>query len=190
MAQTDGKPLPDLRPVELGGTAPPQLIVGLTAALTADGYTVERGPCGAANGYTDFRSRTVRVRDDVADAQAAKTLTHELAHVRADHEHRFLATYATSAGCRAQAEVEAESIAYVVTTAAGMATESYSVPYVAGWAGGDADLLRAAATRVLTIARGIVEDLGLIPPEVTETAALQRSAGADRTAPSHDPASR
>lgn len=32
------------------------------------------------NGYTDFTARTVRVRGDVDEAQAAKTLLHEAAH--------------------------------------------------------------------------------------------------------------
>lgn len=116
----------------------------------------------------------------------------ELGHVRADHEHRFLADYGTSAGCRAQAEVEAESIAYVVTSAAGMPTEDYSVPYVAGWAGGDAELVRASATRVLTAARGIVHDLGLDPPHVAvpERPAAAVGLAASRAATTTDPAAR
>ncbi len=35
---------------------------------------------GMRNGYTDFTARTVRVRGDVDEAQAAKTLLHEAAH--------------------------------------------------------------------------------------------------------------
>ena len=36
-------------------------------------------------------------------------------------------------------EVEAESVAYVVASVHGMPTDEYSFPYVAGWAGEDAD---------------------------------------------------
>ncbi|WP_093184452.1 hypothetical protein [Sanguibacter gelidistatuariae] len=86
------------------------------------------------------------------------TLAHELGHIRADHEHR-LVDYHQDALCGGRAEVEAESIAYLVATGAGMDTTGYTVPYVAGWAGGDAQLLRESATQVLTVARGIVADL-------------------------------
>jgi hypothetical protein len=61
------------------------------------------------------------------------------------------------------------------------------VPYVAGWAGGDAELVRASATRVLTAARGIVHDLGLDPAAVAPPArpgvAVDLAAGRALTAP-------
>ncbi|WP_019873199.1 ArdC-like ssDNA-binding domain-containing protein [Sporichthya polymorpha] len=161
-SQTVGEPLPDVGPQLLAGDAPRLLTARLVDVIRSDGFTVELGPCtGTANGHTDFATRTVRVRDDVPDAQASKTLAHELGHIRGGHETRFLAEYRTSLGCRAQAEVEAESIAYLVTHAAGLPTEAYSVPYLAGWSGGDTDRVREAATRVIDTARGILTDLGL-----------------------------
>jgi hypothetical protein len=160
LTQTEGAPLPHIAPVELTGDAG-VLPDRLAEAIHADGFAVERGPCRGANGYTDFAARVVRVRADVADAQYGRTLAHELGHVRADHERRFLGLYARSLTCRAQAEVEAESIAYLVAAAAGLPTEAYSVPYLAGWSGGDSTVLRETAARVLTVARGINADLGL-----------------------------
>ena len=158
VSQTDGKPLPDVTPALLQGAGPAHLWDTL-AGLTGDaGYRVERGDCAGANGSTSFATRTVRVRADVAPAQAVKTLAHELGHIRADHEHR-LVDYHQDALCRGRAEVEAESIAYLVATGAGMDTAGYTVPYVAGWAGGDPQMLRESATQVLTVARGIVADL-------------------------------
>ena len=62
---------------------------------------------------------------------------------------------------RARAEVEAESVAYVVCQAAGMATTSYSLPYLARWSGGDPALITATADRVLVAARTILDGLGL-----------------------------
>jgi antirestriction protein ArdC len=166
LAQTDGEPLPDLGPAELTGPAPRDFLDRLVALVREGGFTVEQGDCRGANGYTDFATRTVRVRDDVADAQAAKTFTHEIAHIRADHETRFLGRYASSVGCRSQAEVEAESIGYLIASAAGLDAQAYSVPYVAGWSGGNHDLLRETATRVLGTAREVIRDLGLLPDPV------------------------
>ncbi|MBA3743176.1 ArdC-like ssDNA-binding domain-containing protein [Sporichthya sp.] len=204
--QTIGEPLPDLQPQLLTGSAPRLLAARLAELIRAGGFGVERGPCHGANGYTDFTTRIVRVRDDVPQAQAAKSMAHELGHVRADHEHRFLAEYRSSLGCRAQAEVEAESIAYLVTSMAGLPSEAYSVPYLAGWSGGDTDLLRAAATRVIATARTILDDLhvddphngppGIEPPAIeafsVEPPATERgpALGPDMPQTGHEPPGR
>ena len=58
-----------------------------------------------------------------------KTLIHEAAHVLL-HQ-----TPPAPHLPRAMKEVEAESVAYVVASVHGMATDDYSFPYVAGWAG-------------------------------------------------------
>ncbi|MGW6130803.1 ArdC-like ssDNA-binding domain-containing protein [Cellulomonas sp. NPDC055163] len=154
VSQTEGDPLPTVEPRELEGDAPDQLWEHL-ADLTADaGFQLERGPCSGANGYTDFTARVVRILDVVSPAQAAKTLAHELGHIRADHQHRFT-EYATNQTCRGQAEVEAESIAYLVTAEAGLDSTDYSARYVASWSGGDPDRLRGAMTTVVTVAQSI-----------------------------------
>lgn len=157
VTQTEGEPLPDVEPAHLTGAEPEGLWNHLAGLTRADGYRIERGPCGpGANGYTDFTARLVRIRDDVDPAQAVKTLAHELGHIRADHEHRFT-DYATSAACRGRAEVEAESIAYLVTAHAGLDSASYSVPYLASWSDGDADLLRESMSRVVAVARAVTD---------------------------------
>ncbi|MCZ3390022.1 MAG: ssDNA-binding domain-containing protein [Actinomycetia bacterium] len=157
--QTEGDPLPDVAPDLLIGAAPDRLWEQLVRLVEADGFVVERGACVWANGYTRFDDCVVRVRDDVDLAQAVKTLAHELGHIRADHGTRFADTYHRSVDCRGVAEIEAESIAYLVTAAAGLDAGGYSVPYVAGWSGGDPDLLRATATKVLATASKIDEEL-------------------------------
>nr|WP_259310437.1 hypothetical protein [Cellulomonas sp. P24] len=156
LTQTDGHPLPDVAPELLRGPAPEHLWDHLSRLVDADGFRLERGPCGGANGYTSYGQRVVRVRDDVDPAQAVKTLAHELGHIRADHEHRF-PDYAINHQCRGQAEVEAESIAYLVTASASLESAAYSVPYVTGWADGDASRLREAASRAIAAAGRIIE---------------------------------
>ncbi len=155
VSQTDGKPLPETGPSLLAGGSPRGLWDRLADQVHAAGFTLDRGDCGAANGYTDHLRQHVRVRDDVSPAQASKTLAHELAHV-------LLHGPDQPARDRHVAEVEAESVAYVITAAAGLPTEGYSVPYVASWASGDSDVVREAATRVLSTARHIIERAG--PP--------------------------
>ena len=82
-AQTTGEPPPTQPQARLpSGEAPPGLWDALADLIAADGYRLQRGPCGGANGITDPLRRVVRVRADIDDAQAVKTLAHELGHVR------------------------------------------------------------------------------------------------------------
>lgn len=163
VSQTDGQPLPDdtsVVPDELRGLAPDELWNHVAALITERGYSIERGDCGTAYGWVRFDTRTVRVRANVEPAQATKTLVHELAHIWSGHDSRPGLT-------RAQHEVEAESVACLVSTVMGLDTLPYSVPYVAHWAG-DADTARASADRVATVADQI-------------TAALQERASTHNT---------
>lgn len=151
ITQTDGPPLPEVRPSILGGAAPLGLWADLLDQTDAAGYTVGYGNLAPANGRTDFTDRTVRLDGGLPAAQRVKTLAHELAHI---HLH---APGARPEGCdRPRAEVEAESVAYIVTAAHGLAADDYTVPYVTGWAGGNRDLLAATAARVLSCARSIL----------------------------------
>ena len=90
--QTDGPPLPDARIGEaalLTGQAPARLWDGIQGLLEERGLDVRRGvDIGGPNGYTDFGGRLVMVRDDVDDAQAVKTLVHEVGHVLLHREQR------------------------------------------------------------------------------------------------------
>ena len=101
----------------------------LQTFVEAQGYTVSRGDCGGANGITMFDSRQVRVRADIDDAAAVKTLAHEAGHVllhAPDQRQPF--------ACRGVIEVEAESVAFMVTAAHGLDASQYTFNYVAGWA--------------------------------------------------------
>ncbi len=162
LSQTEGAPLPEVGPTLLVGEAPAGLWDGLQRQIFGHGYTVHRGDTGRANGWTDPTSRTVRVSGGVDDAQAVKTLIHELAHIEAGHV-GDLPTYAT---CRGRCEVEAESIAYVVAAAHGLDAGGYSFAYVAGWAGGDLTRVRQAAETVTKAARTI---LGRCSADTTNT---------------------
>ena len=152
VAQTDGDPLPEVeRPTLLAGEAPEGLWHALAAQVADRGFTVVRRDCAPANGTTEWGSRVVTVRPDVDDAQAVKTLAHELAHVML-HEPSAL----PREHHRGRREVEAESVAYIVCRHYGLPTDDYSLPYVAGWSGGDRDLVRETAERVMGCARAVL----------------------------------
>ena len=57
---------------------------------------------------------------------------------------------------RGRREVEAESVAFIVCHHHGLASDGYSLPYVAGWSGGDRDIVRQTAERVTGCARAVL----------------------------------
>lgn len=122
------------------------------------GWTVDKNPiAGAANGYTTLDgSYTIAIDSNLSDAQAAKTLLHELAHVIL---HTKDGKALDDDVNRRVQEVEAESTAYVVAGLLGLDTENYTVGYVAGWAGGDVEQVKQTAERVLKASHQLADAL-------------------------------
>ena len=153
IAQTDGDPLPAVGPQRLTGNNPTPLGDAVEAMIRAEGFGFELGHLAGPNGVTRIADRIVTVDDRLEPAQRTKTTVHELAHV-------LLHATEERIDCRGRIEVEAESVAFVVCSAAGLDTSDYSVPYVAGWAEDTADPTRAllaSAERVVNTARRILE---------------------------------
>lgn len=121
----------------------------VAAWLTGQGWTVTREDiAGETNGYTTTDgTRRVVVDASLSDAQAAKTMLHEAAHVVLHTTDGKAAMEAL--GHRGTAETEAESVAYVLAGMAGVDTSAYSVGYVAGWSRANTDVLRATAENVM-----------------------------------------
>ena len=132
VSQTEGDPMPEeIRPVLLEGMAPEGLLESLSGVALDHGYTVRFGPSDhGENGYTDPREKRINVTSCMTEAQTVKTLAHEVAHMLLHCDEDSLKPEARAH--RGIAEVEAESVAYLVATAHGMTTDAYSLPYVAG----------------------------------------------------------
>jgi antirestriction protein ArdC len=178
ITQTDGPDLPDVRPALLDGVAPLGLWADLLDQIEAAGYTFEYADLSPANGLTNFTANVVQLRPDLSGAQKTKTLAHELAHIQL-HSPGQRPEEIT----RDTAEVEAESVAYVVTAAHGLATDDYTVPYVTGWAGGNLDLIAATATRVLACAGQILRAAPPPAPPGTPTGPTARATARTVEAP-------
>ncbi len=154
ISQTEGEDLPDLnavRPKLLDGDAPEGIWEVLVAQAAAAGFEVIRNRRGSENGYCDFLNKQIAVRPDVAPAQAVKTLIHELGHalLHSDELPRS----------KEVAEVEVESVAYIVCDAIGLDSGDYSFAYVARWSEGSSDLLKETGERVIACAKQILQSL-------------------------------
>ncbi|MDK9322193.1 ImmA/IrrE family metallo-endopeptidase [Propionibacterium freudenreichii] len=151
---------------QLTGDDPAGIAEAVTDWLTGQGWTVERETIpGETNGYTTTDgSRRVVIDADLSPAQAAKTALHEAAHVIL-HAEEDAAEYVAHRGVK---ETEAESVAYIVAGTLGLDTAAYSIGYVAGWSGCEAETIKATAANVLRAAHTLVD---AITEEETQTAA-------------------
>lgn len=145
VADTEGDPLPEQPAIYLEGDDANGLFAPLAEFITAQGWDVALEDIAedGLNGYTQGSTRRIRVDSKMAPAMQVKTLLHEIAHALlhfdedSTREHRGLI------------ETEAESTAYAAGALLGIDTSAWSIGYVAGWAGGDVDLIRSTAANVL-----------------------------------------
>ena len=131
ISQTSGKPLPEVVQ-ELSGSVDeyPDL---QTAVREACPVSIVFGPIdGPANGYYSPVEQEVRIREGMSELQSLKTMIHETAHARL---HAIGSSGAEFA--RNDKEIQAESVAFIVSAHYGLDTSEYSFPYVVHWASGD-----------------------------------------------------
>lgn len=136
VSQTDGNPLAKPpAPASLHGDAPAGMWQALQDTATQLGYSVQVQPEGqaATDGVTRFADRTINVSGDLAPAEQATVLAHELGHVALHEPSVRTDAPADTANCRGDREVEAESVAMIVSEQWGIDTSDMSVPYIAGW---------------------------------------------------------
>jgi DNA primase len=178
ITQTDGPDIDaptrpgraDVEATLLSGQAPDGVWDALVAIADEHGYRVERGYCDGANGYIRWADHLIKVRDDVDDAQAVKTMIHELGHALLHDPADFVDGW--TAACRGEKEVEAESTAFLVAAHVGLDTSDYTFGYVTGWAE------RAVAT-TQKAPHEIVQATGarVVRAAATLTAALDTAVG-------------
>jgi antirestriction protein ArdC len=135
VSQTDGEPLAEPEgPRLLEGDGVEGAWDALELVARGIGFVVQELPQSQlenpkANGECSHSSRQIHVANTLSPAQRIKTLAHELGHALMHGGHDRPAT-------RELLELEAESVAYVVTEAIGLDASRYSFAYVLGWAGG------------------------------------------------------
>ena len=179
ISQTEGAELtqipPELVPERLTGLAPDGLIERLTAYAASHDTPVEYQPLaqlGGANGYfranRDGSNRRIVVGADLDEAARAKTLIHEIAHMRLHIGQQDMDT--------STKEIEAESTAYVVAAQFGLDTSQYTFRYVGGWSGYDADAIRQTAQRVIDISTEITDAVRVTEDVDSDANAEERAA--------------
>ncbi len=148
LSQTDGPDLPTVDVPTIDKRAD-DLLAKLQDVAVKRGIRVEFGKLDSGT-FGVSKGGSVGVDDTHATGQQAKTLAHELAH---ETLHRNVKGPLT----RSIAELEAESVAYVVCTHFGLDVEVRASRYIALW-DGDSKSLRASLERIAKTARDIIDD--------------------------------
>ncbi len=173
ISQTDGEALPEIVS-RLLGHEPIHAFRKMQTVSSQLGYSVEITPLrGTRNGECDFDERKIRLRDDLEPAHLVKTLAHEIGHVLLHHP-----TERPVDLPRDTAELEAESVAYVMCHELGIDSSTYSFGYIAHWAGGGERAVKEieqSASRINRAARVVLD--GLQSPITIEKSLLEAIPG-------------
>jgi antirestriction protein ArdC len=147
LAQTDGDPLPEVPREPITGDSHEGYLPKLTAYAQQLGLVVDYEALEHAGGYYSERERRIVISTSggYCANRRVRTLVHELAHAHGVNYREY---------GRDDAEVLAETAAFIVCSSIGLDTSSESVPYVAGW-GEDTklDAVREYAGKVDELAR-------------------------------------
>jgi hypothetical protein len=127
VTQTEGDQLPSVC-TPLVGDCDSYIFPKLVGIANSVGFNVEDARLeGSINGDCIYELSRIRIEISNSPVQRVKTLIHEIAHAILHAGHRIE---------RELAELEAESIAYIVCQLLGIDSSGYSFGYVANWAGG------------------------------------------------------
>lgn len=124
ISQTSGEQLPNLTE-ELKGNV--NDYENFNKALeNSTSFNISYGNIkGEAKGYCTPTLKRIMIKENMSEVQTIKTLLHEMAHAE---------LHTTKYGkSRETKEVEAESIAFIVSNYYGVDTSDYSFGYLAGW---------------------------------------------------------
>ena len=150
VSQTDGEPLPEIDVPDVD-TAADTLLASLGRVASKRGIAVNYTELDA--GYFGVsKGGSIDIATGHATGQQAKTLAHELAH---ETMHKGEKRQGLT---RSAAELEAESVAYIVCKHFDLDTEVRSSAYIALW-DGNAKALRESLERIATTARDIIDDI-------------------------------
>ncbi len=124
--QTSGDPIPSLVTLldsSVNGYESLRMILEEVSPVPISFEAID----GSANGFYSPREQRIVVKEGLSELQSVKTMIHEIAHATFGHGGK------DDKWDRQTKEVQAESVAYWVTSMLGLDTSEYSFGYIAGW---------------------------------------------------------
>lgn len=159
VSQTEGKELPSLGIDELRGDVEGyEAVMGAIRKASRYPIVFEDIEGGAKGYFSRAEPKCIAIQEGMSQAQTLKTAVHELAHsVMHDVEPSRERASLPDRGTR---EVQAESVAYVVSSWLGLDTSDYSFGYIASWSDErDVSELRTSLDEIRSASHGIIDTI-------------------------------
>lgn len=148
-----GQPYPELTP-ELSDPVA-DYFTWFAAVESVSPVPIRFGDTGHSKGYYSDKSKEIVISEKIRgkELQVLKTLTHEVVHARLHSGHCDVD--------KASKEIQAESIAYILTSALQMGdTSEYSFPYLQSWSSGkDVKELKASLDVIRQESNKMLEEI-------------------------------
>lgn len=111
---------------------------------------------GAANGYYHLIDKNIVIDEGMSEMMNCKTTIHEIAHAILHNPDNGVAKDID----KFTREIQAESVAYIVSQYYGLSTEDYSFGYIAGYSSGkDTKELKASLETIRQTAQTIINNI-------------------------------
>jgi len=174
ISQTDGEPVPTLAPVLQGEIDNYDKVFGALEKLSPCSIVFEDLPYGV-RGEWDYEAGTITLSTDLSQTHTIKTLVHELAHARL-HTQIMNEKRSEQVMKQSEREIEAESIAFVVSNHLGIDTSDYSFGYIASWSKDKkVEQLKAVLSTIAKESSAILKEIDLaVSREPEKTYAIDR----------------
>lgn len=134
--QIEGKEVIELSPVKdlEGSVKDYQALTKALMEISPVPITIEAFE-GSAKGCYNPLTNEIKIQPEMSEVQTIKTMIHEIAHsiVHSNENLDQLKQKENIEFSKSEREVQAESIAYIVSSHLGIDTSDYSFPYVATW---------------------------------------------------------
>ena len=159
VAQTDGKPLPELVESLTGDVQ--QYEIFLEALRRSAPVPISLEPLPAnLDGYFSPKEQRIAIREGMSEVQTISAVIHEIAHSKLHDVTKCQAEEEPKPKDRNTEEVEAESISYAVCQYYGIETSGNSFGYIATWSK-DKDLpeLRASLETINQTSGALISDI-------------------------------
>ncbi len=161
ISQTEGEPLPELEPLATLDGNVEEYSTLLDTLCDISPFSVDFRPLKkGVHGKTVYFGRKIEISDQLTQKQTIKTLLHEIAHsylhdLKSEVCSEYLRRLGEEPGLR---ELEAESVAYVVSSSLGLDVADYSFSYVARWSRGE-EFPKEALNRICNLSSRLIEQI-------------------------------
>ena len=159
VAQTDGKPLPELVESLTGDVQQYEIFLEALRRSAPVPISLEPLPSNL-DGYFSPKEQRIVIRAEMSEVQTISAVIHEIAHSKLHDVTKCQAEEASNPKDRNTEEVEAESISYAVCQYYGIETSGNSFGYIATWSK-DKDLpeLRASLETINKTSCELIDDI-------------------------------